>query len=93
MKIAVLGPVTVLAVYILSTSKYSYYYGLGGAGVFRISKPPLFEVTVGPTKTWLVQSGINFVPASGSVEFPICPGYRVAVRYFTRSWSRQYRGR
>lgn len=95
LKIAGLGSATFLAVYILSTSQYSYYEVLG-VGNFRISKPPLFMITIGPTRCWRVQSGINFVPDSGLVEFPLCPGYRVGIDYFTRSrWRqwRQYHGR
>jgi hypothetical protein len=91
LKLAVLGFVTVLAVYILSTSEYSYYNGFGGAGIFRISKPPLFTITMGATATWHVQSGINFVPAQGLVEFPIFPGYRIGISYFTFAWWHRWR--
>jgi hypothetical protein len=91
LKIAGLGTVTFLAVYILSTSQYSYWSSYNGAGTFQISKPPVFTITTGATSTWHVQNGINFVPNAGIVEFPIFPGYRAAVRYFTPSWWRQWR--
>jgi hypothetical protein len=70
-------------------------YHKNGAGIYRMSHAPFFIIDVGPTQTWMVPHGINYVPdhgvgqAGNVIEFPLCPGYRLGVRYFSGRWWRE----
>jgi hypothetical protein len=85
--VVLLGLVTFLAALVLITADYH-----SGPGVYRIIRVPFFTVDVGRSERWMVRSGINFVSDQGRgmagnvVEFPICPGYRVGIRYYSRRW-------
>jgi hypothetical protein len=64
-----------------------------GSGVRRmVHLPPFIRLDVGQRDTWMVRRGINIVrdngkgPAGNIVEFPILPGYRMGITYFSRRW-------
>jgi len=65
------------------------------AGVHVARLPPFVGVTVAPTRNWIVQTGIIYRPDSGTgmagyyVEFPIWPGYRGGIRFFSPRWWRE----
>jgi hypothetical protein len=85
-----LSVAAVLAVLVLGTADYS-----NQAGIHRISHAPFFTIDAGRSERWIVQRGINVVSDRGTgqagnvIEFPILPGYRVGVRYFSRRWWRE----
>lgn len=62
------------------------------AGMFRISFAPIFRVDIAARNRWIVQRGVNLVRDTGVglagnfVEFPIFPGYRIGIRYFSKRW-------
>jgi hypothetical protein len=65
------------------------------SGMFRIGFAPIFRIDIAARKRWMVQSGVNFVRDSGVglagnfIEFPIFPGYRIGIRYFSKRWRQE----
>lgn len=80
----------VMALLILCTSELD-----AQSGRYRVGLAPLLRVDAAPSSRWKVQSGINIVRDSGVgaagnvVEFPVLPGYRVGIRYFSQRWWRE----
>jgi len=66
-----------------------------GSGRFRVGFAPFLRFDLAPKSTWIVQSGVNIagdrgIGAAGNfVEFPVFPGYRVGIRYFSKRWWRE----
>ena|SRR5665213_2648686 len=83
--------VVIAVIVIFSTAHYSHKFGL-----YQMSEAPFFTITVAGSDRWIVRSGINVVPdrsvgpAGNIIEFPICPGYRAGIKYFSRRWWHEY---
>ena len=66
-------------------------------GVTYLSHAPLFEISWGPKKAWMITRGFNFVwntpygPPGTIIEFPISPSERASLRLWTPRWSKEYR--
>ena len=78
---------TLVALLTVSVAKHD-----ASAGMFRISLAPIFRVDIAARNRWIVQRGVNVVTDTGVglagnfVEFPIFPGYRIGIRYFSKRW-------
>jgi len=61
-------------------------------GILRFGHPPFLQISLAPTREWIVQNGVNYVPdrglgvAGNALELPVWPGYRVGIRFFSPRW-------
>ena len=87
--ILVAVPVGLLGLLLLVTGERD------GSGRFRVGFAPFLRVDIAPTSTWMEQNGVNMAKdrgvgiAGNFVEFPVFPGYRVGLRYFSKRWWRE----
>src|SRR5262249_20371481 len=80
-------PVALLSLLFFVTSHHPH-----GSAVSRFVQLPVLSIDVGPSDKWIVQSGVNIVTDQGKgmagnvVEFPIGPGFRAGIRFFSTRW-------
>src|SRR5215471_13279212 len=71
-----------------------------GPGVYRVVRlPPFVTLDIGSKSGWIVQSGVNVVSDTGRgmpgnvIEFPVAPGYRMGITYYSKRWSKEAHAR